>query len=533
MNSCEIVDYSIENLKKLLAEKAGTSLRIINDKQHCVFLEGYFKELEAKTIVVESHYIDRDYLEDFAGYYVKCFKDYVRKCTRLHFFKSKISKRAFNNLLRVSSNFSKNKNKLQESYLGFIVIKPLPRTIIGRTCLKTYPSENRRFFPATRRCEANLFGLDLKIQSLPFQEQDSVAAACATSALWSVLNGTGKLFHHPIISPVEITKRATRFSEHKTRSLPNKEGLTGTQMAYAIRSVSLDPYLVNCKNEHILKSTIYAYLRGKIPLLMGIIICKPNPTANDDLKIEIGNPIETFEYYGKHAVAITGFSLGFTKPKPFRNFLLKATRINKIYAHDDQAGPFARMEFDEKKSELNGKEYVALKTSWFDGNGRALTDLLIAPLYNKIRIPFEVVHDAVAAFDQFIEALKSLGAVTSFIDRLEWDIYLIEVNELKKDLIATGQCNGISIKDVLLENMPKYIWRATALNGDKAVLDLLFDATDIEQGAFFVRAIEYDQDLGKILRSVSKTNIVDNLPIQPTMRTLLESIFYWFSLQPV
>jgi len=138
-----------------------------------------------------------------------------------------------------------------------------------------------------------------------------------------------------------------------------------------------------------------------------------------------------------------------------------------------------------------------------------------------------------AAFDQFIEALKSLGAVTSFIDRLEWDIYLIEVNELKKDLIATGQCNGISIKDVLLENMPKYIWRATALNGDKAVLDLLFDATDIEQGAFFVRAIEYDQDLGKILRSVSKTNIVDNLPIQPTMRTLLESIFYWFSLQPV
>ncbi|VAW67877.1 hypothetical protein MNBD_GAMMA09-184 [hydrothermal vent metagenome] len=81
--------------------------------------------------------------------------------------------------------------------------------------------------------------------------------------------------------------------------------------------------------------------------------------------------------------------------------------------------------------------------------------------------------------------------------------------------------------------MPKYIWRATALNGDKAVLDLLFDATDIEQGAFFVRAIEYDQDLGKILRSVSKTNIVDNLPIQPTMRTLLESIFYWFSLQPV
>ncbi|VAW67878.1 hypothetical protein MNBD_GAMMA09-185, partial [hydrothermal vent metagenome] len=70
-------------------------------------------------------------------------------------------------------------------------------------------------------------------------------------------------------------------------------------------------------------------------------------------------------------------------------------RINKIYAHDDQAGPFARMEFDEKKSELNGKEYVALKTSWFDGNGRALTDLLIAPLYNKIRIPFEVVHDAV------------------------------------------------------------------------------------------------------------------------------------------
>src|SRR5262249_17736969 len=98
---------------------------------------------------------------------------------------------------------------------------PLPRTIVGRTCLKTYPHDSRRDFPITRDYEANLFGMPLRVESLAFQEQDSVAAACATSALWSAFHGTGKQFQHPIPSPVEISKAATAHLPLDTRTFPN------------------------------------------------------------------------------------------------------------------------------------------------------------------------------------------------------------------------------------------------------------------------------------------------------------------------
>lgn len=542
----EIFQYNITNFKELLSRKSGSSLLVINEKLHSSYFEAYFQELKAETIIVENDYIDRDYLEDFAGYYVKCFKNYSRKCTRLHFFNTKFTKRSFNNLLKHASNFTKKRGNLQESYLGFIIVKPLPRTIIGRTCLKTYPMEGRRHFPSIRHYDVNLFGIDLYINSLAFQEQDSVAAACATSALWSVFNATGKLYHHPIKSPVEITKIATHFSEHITRSLPNKEGLTGAQMAYAIRSVSLDPYLVNIRNEHILKGTIYAYLRGKIPLLMGVFMYDEKDSSNP-------------KYIGQHAVAVCGYSLDLenSKAQPFEEtgFLLKATRIDKIYAHDDQVGPFARMVFDgqrEKKNVTGSKgelikviyaelldeqKYLALSTSWCDCNGKAIAELLIAPLYNKIRIPFETVHYAVFYFDQFIEALKTLKAIKELDERLEWDIYLTGVNEIKKDLLNSEESCGGYFRNIFLENMPRYIWRATAYFKNKAALDMLFDATDIEQGAFFIRAIEYDKKLAYDLRLFYRTdnkNIINFLGDKnPKLRILFESIVSWFKSQPI
>ncbi len=62
---------------------------------------------------------------------------------------------------------------LQDGYLGFIVVKPLPRTIIGRTCLKTYDSKGgTRHFPIVRRYPVHLFGIPLRVETLAFQEQD-------------------------------------------------------------------------------------------------------------------------------------------------------------------------------------------------------------------------------------------------------------------------------------------------------------------------------------------------------------------------
>jgi hypothetical protein len=205
----EVLPCSTDTLKEVLPKKSEISLLELDTKLHIRYFGDYFNEIGAHTLVVENEYVDHDYSEDHAEYYVRCFKEYKRKCTRLHVFKSDFIKADLSSLLQGNEG-RLSVDLLQESYLGFIVIKPLPKTVIGRTCLKTYPSDGPRYFPITRSYTANLFGINLKVESsLAFQEQDTVVAACATSALWSIFQGTGKLFQHAIPSPSVITKAAT------------------------------------------------------------------------------------------------------------------------------------------------------------------------------------------------------------------------------------------------------------------------------------------------------------------------------------
>lgn len=257
--------YAPGRLEELLAENSEAPLEVVKEKSHAGYFADYFDEIGAQTIVVEYNYTDRDFLEDFAGYYVRCFHDYKSTCVRLHFFSTQFTQASFHSLLsgRRGMRF---RQSVQDGYLGFIVVKPLPWTLIGRTCLKTYPPANRRYFPITRPYSVSLFGLRLSVEStLAFQEQDTVAAACATSALWSTFQGTGKRFQHPIPSPVEITRAALSRFPSDERDLPN-HGLRIEQMAHAIRSVGLESFPVRVSDDYsahfCLQSTAYAYLRG-------------------------------------------------------------------------------------------------------------------------------------------------------------------------------------------------------------------------------------------------------------------------------
>lgn len=156
-------------------------------KHHLVYLQEYLRVLGCATVIEEPGYIDRDFLEDFSAYHVRSFHAYRRICTRLHFFKQPHSQQD----LEAAILRREGAPALQSSYLGFIVLRPLPVTVVGRTCLKTYPAQAKggtRVFPTTYRQDVDLYGIPLHIESVAFQEQDKDVAACATSALWSVLD---------------------------------------------------------------------------------------------------------------------------------------------------------------------------------------------------------------------------------------------------------------------------------------------------------------------------------------------------------
>jgi len=500
-NSKSVFAYNKANFIDQLHLISGAQKNLLTDhKPHVDYFDGYLQDINALTMIVEEQYIDKDYLEDYTYYYVRSFPYYKKTCGRLHFFKTAIDEDEFDKFLKGKPS-AVNAKILQNNYLGFMVVKPLPKTIIGKTCLTPYPEINRRYYQIMRGYNVNLFGVDLYVESLAYQEQDGVVAACASIAIWSSLHGTGALFQHATPSPVEITKTATMYYPTASRHFPESHGLGPEQIAQAIRKMSLEPFYVDGNTYENIKSTAYAYLKCKIPIIFGFELHDPL------LKKE--------EWFGRHAVTMTGYSLGLTKAKKFSGdgLLLTSSRIDKIYVHDDQVGAFAKMEFDEKIIKDSKKKNIlhTLSSSFPNCIGqidkvRAKPEILIIPLYHKIRIPFKSILLIVEKFNNLITIVaRTLGFPIPYI---EWDIYLSISSDFKSDIIEKNLIKGKKREKILKMLLPKYVWRAIGKVNDKETFEFLFDATDLEQGKKILLFIDYDSKFTKPVLGP----IVKNLP---------------------
>ena len=398
----EVAPFSEQNLYTALENRSASAAEI-GGHQHATYLYAYLTQLGAKTLVVEDPYVDADYLDDFAVYYSKCFMPYDRWCKRLHFFTTQFNR---DELLKCVDG-SSPATDLQASYLGFVVARPLPQTIIGRTVLRTYDADNgRRHFPAVAEHRANLFGLELCVRSLPFQEQDQVLAACATVALWSCFQKTAELFGGSTPTPSAITRAASQVFHHG-RPIPS-QGLSVEEICSAIRHVGLEPELVDLWNARPpLFSLIRGYLALGVPVALVVLI----------------------EGVGFHAITLTGYSaqaaalrteeLPGAPPVP-----MIGLRIDKFYGHDDQIGPFARLGI--KPSPAGARYPIQFETSWVDkatGQPRSVYPYaVIAPVYNKIRL--------------------------KFLDVMEW---VTRLHEIDRRHVATDRDTRVGCASVLLQ----------------------------------------------------------------------------------
>ena len=125
----EILEYSNDNLLIALDNKKISSENLEN-KHHLEYFENYLgtEGIGAQSILIEKKYISKAYLIDYSNYYSTCFQNYKRFCKRIHFFKERLTEEQFEKEL-----FDNRSIYLNENYLGYIVLKPLPDSIIGPT----------------------------------------------------------------------------------------------------------------------------------------------------------------------------------------------------------------------------------------------------------------------------------------------------------------------------------------------------------------------------------------------------------------
>jgi hypothetical protein len=386
-------------------------------------------------MVIEYDYIDKDYLVDFQRFYVRSF-DHIRKLTtRVHFFKTEMTRPKFNRLLKNNKLVKK-----QDDYLGFSVIKPIKDEIgnprIGRTLLRTYPirkdSEHSRFYISESN-PVSLFGSSLTVNSVPFQAQDKGVSACATIALWTTLQSLISEYKLKSYSPAEITEIATTFPS-QFRMFP-QGGLTIGQMISCIRTTGLDVEIINQPTNQIITTAVKAYTYAGIPIIANLILT--SFTLN-------GRPQNDY-----HAVVIVGYQCD------------ENGTITELYVHDDNIGPFKRVkpesnDFVSWGNLDNGNEYLdveEIKVSRF-----------LIPIYHKVRLSF------LSIYPEFVFRKSQIDCSKYCLDLL-----LTTVQKYKKDL---AEQNIEQKTKMLTTNMPRFLWiERTKTKDGRRVQDDLFDGT--------------------------------------------------------
>jgi hypothetical protein len=432
----------------------GTSIQAEN-------IFNYLKEINAKTAIIETDYIDRDYLLDYVGFYSRSFEKIERFTTRIHFFSKNFDKLYFESVL---DEHETRKVKMLGKYLGFVVLKPfkdqnneldpqIGRTLLPHLLKKVKNSSDTRNYIRSRY-EPNLYGIDLNVEALPFQAQDHAVAACATISLWIANNQLTTKFQTPRLSPIEVTNRAaSQIGEE--RNLPNS-GLTLKQMFAFFKSIDLDfeylsPSGIIKQHPEIKKfipDTVKAFVDGGIPIVAGLSLVKYENSNKKKKK-------EQTEC-DRHAVVICGYRED------------DNGNITALYVHDDQIGPYSEVENASNPEEC---DFLKWKNEWVDDNrygpnpgesyDEVLLDKMVFPLYPKIRQNYK-------DFYYFYQDIRQYYRGSDF------RLCLTTVQELKRNVLRSNIKNKSSI---LKQPLPKFMWVIRVFDEDVNIIDLIIDAT--------------------------------------------------------
>jgi hypothetical protein len=548
----EVLTYDAGNLATALSNEYFSALEFKTlKKYHYNYFLEYFGNPSSQNsyghnatiIVIEKEYTSKSYLDDYQSHYVLAYKEYPKTCKRVHFFNYDYLNAGLKTFTREDflNECSNHKNhpvesEFWKSYLGYIVIRPLPKGLIGATVLKGYTNDERRKYTATHPYKINIYGIEKTIDSMVYIEQDSMIGACATSALFSAFHQVSSMFQTPLPFPNKITISAGISFSEPNRIFPNRDGLDILQAANTIDALGLVPEIRSPEfdgwdkehyNNKWLKSFLYAYCRIGIPIILGIKL--ENKKQNHAITINGYRDINELEFKNRlkaHKQSLKSEEESFNLKdalQSVKNIFIKSSNENlsdedypseseltlksffleRFYAHDDQIGPFSRIGFE-------GNDTI-ISAWWEDDINQKLKASLhaiIVPMENIIRIPFELVMTKLAEIDFWLKRKFNTNNFHS-------DLYLDYSNEYKKRL-REDKAFDVRLNDYsLLIPLPKYIWVAEIYFNGVKVFDLIFDSAEINETCFVVQMNFHNsyikEYLTKTLSEITSENLSKEL----------------------
>jgi hypothetical protein len=391
---------------------------------------------DCKCVVVERHYIDRDYRDTFSHFHSKRFSTPSARCVRLHFFSTPVSE---------SQIASEDKGTVS-TYLGYSIIRPTKPNCIGRTMLAHRVRSEKTAHISQCEEDVHILGAKLHVEGFPFISQDADATVCAQSALWMLLRYySNRYAWYSEILPFQITNLATQHAAGN-RVYPSA-GLFSWQLAEALRLQRFSPVVYSRKQykdnfDHLL----YTYIESGLPLLVTV---------------------------PEHVIVAYGHVSDYTRtaPLPQPAFTYSSHFNRGFVINDDNYFPF---------QVLNQNGPKELRDSKFDWEK---IEEFIVPLPEKVFLTAEqaqtvieiILRNSVVGIDALAPLLKGKNLLLR--------LFLTSSKSFKRRLRERGMGSPIVEEVYRRLPMPHFIWvceiadYAEYANQRKVVGEVLWDAT--------------------------------------------------------
>ncbi|MDO9079718.1 MAG: hypothetical protein Q7U44_02890 [Desulfuromonadales bacterium] len=410
-------------------------------------LFSYLKD-DAKTVIVEKKYVDKDYRDTFSQFYSKKFAQYPSTSYRLHFFRSTVT---MVDLFELSQH--------KDEYIGYAVIRPTQINSIGRTIFAPEKIAKLKGLICQTKYKAHLFGTELEIKGFPYISQDTDVTICAHAATWMTLRYFSERYStYREIFPYEISQFSGDVSHG--RLVPSK-GLTAFEITEIFARCGFYPevYLRNTYEKKGDASVFYRILY---------------------YYIESGIPVVACLHEKRHAVTLIGHVSDYSK-----EFTGNSEGFLTGYViNDDNCLPYQLV-----MRQGEGKEGYCSCYHVEDIDG------FIVPLYEKMYLSAEHIEgltDGILEHPVFgVNKRSKLVSKENLIKR----IFLTSSKSYKAFRRSTPLSENLHQAYVELA-MPKFIWVCELSTAEhyslkKVVGEILFDATANHKDKFSFLAIHY------------------------------------------
>ena len=332
------------------------------------------KNILPLTVLVEEKYIDKIYRDSYYMHFSCKHGEYSRFCKRLFVFSGNIFEK-----LDCYNFCDLSTKKLQDNFVGTIVIRPLRGGKIGRCLLNPhFLLKDKNIYLRYARYSATVYGKRLQINAFPFSMQDGETTTCAEVTILNLMDYFGKKYcESRSILPSDIVSIVEK--NDFERALPAR-GLKYATITKVFSEMGFYPRLYAKKlfaDGSQFKRVMHYYIESGIPVAIGVKVDEKTKHS----VVCIGHGEINYKDIGKKIYAIYDKEIG--------NYIwiVDSSDLCRNYIMmDDGHVPYEEMEWKvEKSHNINKSDKYIL--------GDYEPEVLMVPLYKRMFLEAQDAYD--------------------------------------------------------------------------------------------------------------------------------------------